>query len=164
MKCSKCGNELNVGNKYCPNCGDKVTVDQSETASHDNININIQNKVKVGKNTFVGIIIGVIVLIVIIEIIGVYSSSKSIVGEWTHESGMIVEFFNDKTWSSHDPNDYSNNNSGYYETSENGILTIFDSYHFVEERLYYKIVGKIMYTSDTPIQNNYEGLEYYTRK
>lgn len=51
MNCKKCGMEIPIGNKFCPNCGEKVEEINNESAiTNSNLNTNYSNQTNMNNN------------------------------------------------------------------------------------------------------------------
>ncbi len=152
MICSKCGKENLSGAAYCAGCGSTLVPNSAGGIQKQ------ANTITLKKSTAIIICAIVIALIFSMGVVIVVSNvdklsfgGNSIVGAWKDDSGNVrFEFFEDGTC--------SGTGASYYEATENGVLTTFDSYHYPDDKLYYKVEKDKLYIAENKadLQENIE--------
>lgn len=102
VKCSKCGLNNPVGNKFCSKCGSSLQTNESITQqsdTHQNTESNNNNNQQNSENNFKKICLGIIGIVILIAIIGsIFGNSQPINLEeieapagWTNYSSNQTE-------------------------------------------------------------------------
>lgn len=154
MFCEKCGNENLDNCAYCTVCGAKLEPDAKNSTHGLNDYISIKMKKKTLIIVAACLIAALLTVICVCAVIN-SSSEQGIVGTWVNESGKVIyEFYEDGTCNAYE--------GKYYEASESGRLSFYDSYHYLNQSYQYLVSGNRLYISSGTI--DVDSSDYYIRK